>query len=105
MTKPKPIQTNLFEQYQGLDLHQLEAQALHFQSQRPRQGAAKRLECKALWCIHLFDLPFQGYLGEALVEKGCGSKRFPLWNLFWQEMNMRPRRTVPIGRFILSARM
>ena len=35
MTKPKPIQTNLFEQYQGLDLHQLEAQALHFQSQPP----------------------------------------------------------------------
>lgn len=105
MTKPKPIQTNLFEQYQGLDLHQLEAQALHFQSQRPRQGAAKRLECKALWRICLFDLPFQGYLGGTLVGRGCDSEYFPLWSLFLQEMNMRSRHAVPIGRFILSARM
>ena len=51
-------------------------------SPRPRQGSAKRLECKALWRIFLFDLPFQGYLEKSLVGKGCNSKCFPLWNLF-----------------------
>lgn len=41
-------------------------------------GAAKGLECKALWRICLLDLPFQGYLGGTLVGKGCDSERFAL---------------------------
>ena len=54
-------------------------------------GAAKGLECKALWRICLLDLPFQGYLEGTLVGKGGDSGRFTLWSLFWQEMNVQSR--------------
>ena len=45
-------------------------------------GAAKRLECKALWCVLLLALPFRGFLGGTLVGKGCDSERPLLWSLF-----------------------